>query len=191
MQLKLTAKIPPSVNHYLSYRVSGGRGKRFVQTYKNQDSVSYEKYFKKYLDEQIQLQNWECIDSGYVVVEVNWYFESNRRDSNNYYKVLLDCMNTKVFRDDKQAIERTMNIYIDSKNPRAEIKIYKAEKEGVFENREAKQTFCEANCHLCSKKHNSCSIFKKLLDNRIIEEVDLFNNKCNKLKVKKTKILTA
>ena len=188
MYLKLTAKIPPSVNHYLAYRVSrGGKGKRFVQTYKTQDAISYEKYFKKYLEEEIKKQGWTCVDSGYVVIEVNWFFESNRRDSNNYYKVLLDCMNTRVFKDDKQALEKTVNIFIDSKNPRAEILIYKSDKIGVFQNKEEKQKFCLSNCHLCSKKSSSCSILKKLLDNRIIEEVDIHNNKCFKIKIRKNK----
>lgn len=189
MKLYLTVKIPPSVNHYLSYRVSsGGKGKRFVQAYKTPEAIAFERYFKKYLDEEIKNQNWECVEKGYVVIEVNWFFESNRRDSNNYYKLLLDCMNTKVFKDDKQALEKTMNIFIDSNNPRAEILIYKSEKEGVFLNKNQKNNFCESNCHLCSKKTQSCTILKKLLDNRIIPEVDLNQNKCNKIRIKKVKM---
>lgn len=185
MKLYLTVKIPPSVNHYLSYRVSRGKGKRFVQTYKTQEAVAFEKYFKKYLNDEIHKQNWVCAETGYVVIEVNWFFESNRRDSNNYYKVLLDCMNTIVFKDDKQALEKTMNIYIDSSNPRAEIVIYKSEKDGVFINKQHRQAFCEANCQLCSKKTTNCTTLKKLLDNRIIPDVDLQNNICKKIKIKK------
>lgn len=183
--LKLTCPLPPSVNHYMAYRVSGGKSKKFVQAYKTQDSLKFEREFKRILDTEIKKQNWNIVEEGYVIVEVDWFFESNRRDSNNYYKLILDCMNTKIFKDDKQAMERTMNITIDSKNPRAEITIYKSDKQGLFTNEEEKKNFSIHNCHQCTKKKNSCTIYKKILSNKISEEFDLVQNICFKIKQKK------
>ena len=185
--LKLTCPLPPSVNHYMAYRVSGGRGKKFVQAYKTQDSIRFEKEFNRILEKEIQKQKWIIVEEGYVIVEVEWFFESNRRDSNNYHKLILDCMNQKVFKDDKQAMERTMNITIDPKNPRAEIKIYKSNKQGLFTNEEDKKIFYQNNCCRCSKKKNNCSVYKKILSNKIGEEFDLKQNICFKIKNKKVK----
>ena len=185
--LKITCPIPPSVNHYMAYRVSGGKGRKFVQAYKTQDSIRFEKEFNRILNIEIKKQNWELVEEGYVIVEANWFFESNRRDSNNYHKLILDCMNQKVFKDDKQAMERTMNITIDPKNPRAELTIYKSNKQGLFLTEEDKMKFCSNNCHKCTKKKTSCSIFKKILNNKISEEFDLTQNLCFKIKNKKSK----
>lgn len=184
--LKLNLPLPVSVNHYLSHRISSGRGKRFIQTYKTQEAVIFEKLAKKIIIEEVQKQDWKIPNEDvYIRVSAVWYLHKKGIDCSNLHKQALDIMQGHVYHNDSMVLECTQNYFIDTKNPHCELEITIADKVGVFSNIEEKKIFCEANCHKCSKKKTSCSFFKKLLENRIIPEIDLKNNQCSKIKIKK------
>lgn len=184
--LKLTLPLPVSVNHYLAHRISRGKGKKFIQTYKTQEAMLFERLAKPIIQAEVEKQCWQIPDiDKYIRVEATWYLHKKGIDCSNLHKQALDIMQGFVYHNDSMVLESTKDFFIDSKNPHCELTIYTSEKIGVFKNKESKQYFCEANCYKCSKKKNNCSYFKKLLENRIIAEVDLKENVCFKLKIKK------
>lgn len=188
-ELNLVLPLPVSVNHYLNHRVSGGKGKKFIQTYKTPEAIYFEKQASKIMQEEIKKQNWtKPNELQHVVVEVIWFFPKKGMDADNHFKMLQDQLQKNdVLYNDSLAMGRTLDMYIDTVNPHCEVKIYIAEKQGLFKNNNHKKYFCENNCYLCSKKKDNCTTFKKILENRIISDVDIESNKCNKIKIKKLK----
>lgn len=191
-KLKLTLPLPVSVNHYLGHRISGGRGKKFIHTYKTQEAISFERIAKPIILKEVQAQKWvKPSENTYIRVEATWFFHKKGLDSSNMHKQVLDILQRcEVYYNDNMVLECSKDYYIDAKNPRCEIVLSLMDKEGVFATKDDKKRFCTSNCHLCSKKKNNCTFFKKLLENRIIEEIDLDKNICHKIKLKK-KIITA
>lgn len=183
--LKMVLPLPVSQNHYLKHRVSHGK-KKFVQTYKTSEALYFENTARPIIKKEVEKHKWIMPEKDtYVRVEVTWYLHKRGMDCSNMHKQLLDVMQGYVYQNDSMVLECSKNCFIDSQNPRCSLEIYILEKEGVFKNKEEKKFFCEANCYKCSKKKNSCTIFKKLLENRIIPEVDLEKNLCSKIKIKK------
>lgn len=187
--LKLTLPLPVSVNHYLGHTISRGKGKKFIQTYKTQEALAFERISKPIILKEVVNQKWtKPEETKYIRVQAIWYFHKKGLDSSNMHKQVLDILQRcDVYYNDNMVLECSKDYFIDSKNPRCEIELSIMDKEGVFNTKEEKKNFCVANCHRCSKKKNSCSFFKKLLENRIIEEIDLKANICHKIKVKKIK----
>ena len=184
--LKLTLPLPVSVNHYLSHRISKGKGKKFIQTYKTSEAMLFERIAKPIIKEEVIKQGWEIPDiDEYIRVEATWFLHKKGIDCSNLHKQALDIMQGFVYHNDSMVLECTKDYFIDSKNPHCELVIYTSTKQGVFKDKKEKKTFCEANCYKCSKKKTSCSFYKKLLENRIIPEVDLKENVCYKIKLKK------
>lgn len=181
-ELILTSKVPPSVNNYLNYRVASTRGKRFVQAYPSRDTREFEASFQIYVEDKIKNQSWTIPEKGKIVyVEFTFYLERKRKDPNNFLKVPIDVMTKAgVWLDDDVVLPICKRVYIDSENPRLEIKVYESDSIGVFENEEQHLLFKLNNCNLCKKKTSSCSIYKKLIDNRVIKDAD--NKRCKKKK---------
>ena len=57
--LELVSPIPPSVNHYLSYRAIIRNGKPLAMSYKTRDAVRYQQDFIKYVRKQVFDQRWK------------------------------------------------------------------------------------------------------------------------------------
>lgn len=186
--LEIILPLPVSVNHYLGHRVSRGK-KKFVQTYKTQEALLFENTSRKIIQQELKNQNWQKpAENKYIRVDVVWFLKKKGMDTNNLYKMPLDIMEKcGVYSNDSMVLESTVDYFIDTKNPRCHLKLTVIDKEGVFKNQDEKLLFCKANCHNCSKKKTSCTYFKKLLENRIITEVNLAENVCYKLKTRRTK----
>ena len=187
--LTLTLPLPVSVNHYLAHRISRGKGKRFIHTYKTQEALVFERLSKPIILREVEAQKWvKPKEDRYIRVEAVWYFHKKGIDSSNMHKQVLDILQRcDVYHNDSMVLECSKDYYIDSHKPRCEIKLTLMDKQGVFKNQDDKLDFCKSNCYHCTKDKMSCTFFKKLLENRIILEVDLVNKKCSKIKIKKTK----
>ena len=57
-ELKLVSPIPPSVNHYLSYRAIMRGGKPLAMSYKTREAVKYQQEFIKYVRKEVFAQKW-------------------------------------------------------------------------------------------------------------------------------------
>lgn len=183
--LKLTLPLPVSVNHYLNHSISKGRGKKFIHTYKSREAIIFERVSKSIIEEEVKKQGWVIPDETvYIRVEATWFIHKKGIDCSNLHKQALDILQGYVYHNDSMVLESTSDYFIDSKNPHCELVISISEKEGVFKTKDDKKAFCEANCHKCSKKKTSCSFYKKLLENRIISEINLQTNTCSKIKIK-------
>lgn len=182
--LKLTSQIPPSVNHYISYRTIMKNGKPMAMSYKTADAIKYQKDFMKYVKEQVKLQGWERSDNKFqhYYMDTIFYFPRIDMDANNYFKVSADSITETqcVWIDDTQLCERVQGVYYDSKNPRMEMIIYPTSYIGIFDNRAQLELFT-SNCIQCNKyKEGKCSLLVKSLEGRIQEEIQ--NNICSKFK---------
>lgn len=181
--LKITSPIPPSVNHYLSYRVAGA-GRKFVQAYKSSEAKTYEREFSKIANIAIKEQGW-VTPAKYklIVMECIFYFPRIDMDANNYFKmpcdVLTDC---GAWVDDNVVLPVTKRIYIDNGNPRLEMSIYESETIGIFEDEEHYKEFLKKNCLECKKNLSTCTILRRVLENRIVSECSLENLNCLKRK---------
>ncbi len=57
-----------------------------------------------------------------LTVEINLYYQSRRNDVDE--SLVLDAMQGRIFRNDRQVRRKIITGYIDKENPRAEIVIY-------------------------------------------------------------------
>lgn len=94
-----------------------------------------------------------------------------------------------IWIDDNTTLMRDKNIFYNSKNPRVEVEIYYIDKIGIFDNKEKLDEFVLNNCSQCRKgnkigQKGGCSIYKKALENRIQEEIDMNTMKCSVKKYK-------
>lgn len=183
-ELKITTVIPPSVNHYLDYKVGHAGRRSFVQSYPAVPTINYRNRVIRYVREQMELQGWEKPDENeHIKVYITFYFDRKRKDANNYLKVPFDVFtDAGVWIDDDKVLPIVNRVYIDRINPRAEFTIIKANFKGVFENDIEHGEFVEVNCNNCTKSTKKCTIMKKLLDNELLEEVE--NGVCNKAVLK-------
>lgn len=180
--LELISPLPPSVNSYLNYRVANSRGKRFVQVYPSRETEVYNSFFEDYVRDQIREQKWIKPEKGKLVtVLCTFYLDRKRKDPNNFLKVMLDVLSKAgVYVDDDIALPVVDRLYIDSSNPRIEIKIFEHEAIGFFDNKKHLERFIEKNCVKCNKNREKCSYLKRALDNRIIDEFK--DEQCLKIK---------
>jgi len=185
-ELNLTSPMPESVNHYLGWRsVFNPKTKKYMcMSYETADTKAYKKKFSEYVKQQVKLQEWDIPvnKTQHFYVDSIVYFPRIDMDSNNYWKLILDTItDTKtIWEDDNVVCERCLAIRYDSKNPRIELRIYKTDYIGIFDNRAQLDEF-ETNCIHCSRyKEGKCSIYKKSVEGRIQEEITL--NVCGKYK---------
>lgn len=178
--LKLTSPLPPSVNRYLKYRVAASGNKRYVQVYPSPETKEFNAFFEDYVKEEIKNQGWIKPKKGKLIhVKITFYLDRKRKDPNNFFKVPLDVLaDAGAYYDDDVVLPSADRLYLDNKNPRLEIEIYESEAIGIFDNQSHLDKFIENNCSLCKRNVEKCGIMKKLLDNRIIEEVQ--NDECLK-----------
>ena len=173
-KLTLISKMPPSVNHYLAYRVVKSPKGYIATSYKTKEATNYQKDFEKYVLEEVEKQNWKIEEIGdrHIYVETKFYFPRTDMDCNNYFKVLLDAItNTKkVWKDDNIVCEKVIGIRYDSKNPHIEMSIYPVEYIGIFDNSEKLEAF-EENCKKCCRYSKNCKLLKRVKSGHIEEGV--------------------
>lgn len=186
-KLILTSPIPESVNHYLATRIIMKNGKPMPILYETNAAKKYKSNFKKYVLEQIKLQNWNIPvnKTQHFYCDCVFYFDRIDKDCNNYFKLLLDSLTETeaIWADDNVVCERVNRIYYDSENPRIELEIYPVEYIGVFNTSKDKSEF-ENKCRTCTRYGRNCSILRKAIEGRIQKEIQ--NNICSKYKLKKS-----
>lgn len=189
--LYLTSDIPPSINNdYMKPRAIMKYGKPMTIMYESKVAKDYKKSFKAYLKREILKQGFIRKEK-YTVIEWTFYFARVNQDTNNYYKCLVDSITEsgEIWEDDNLSLMRDVDIFYDSKNPRVELKVYYLDKIGVFKNKEELGKFVELNCSKCIRgnklgQKGGCSIYKRMIENRIQEDIDLIKMACAKIKIK-------
>lgn len=179
--LKLTSPLPPSVNHYLSYRVVTKNKKPVAMSYKTSEAIKYQKNFIKYVKEEVNKQgyNLKPVATQHFYIDAIFYFDRIDKDPNNYFKCMLDAITETglVWVDDNITCERVQRIYYDSKNPRIELVIYPVDYIGVFDNASQLENF-KSRCIGCKRYKRNCSLLKKAIEGRIQKEIH--NGECEK-----------
>lgn len=186
--LYLTSPIPPSVNHYLAYRVVNKNGRPMAMSYKTSEAIKYQKSFTEYVKQEVIKQNWELKPNTtqHFYIDAVFYFDRIDKDPNNYFKCCLDSITDTqmIWVDDNVTCERVQRIYYDPNNPRIELHIYPVDYIGIFDNEEELFMF-QNKCKSCSRYDRNCSILNKALTGKIQE--DICDKSCLKYKEKKEK----
>lgn len=179
--LKLTSPIPPSVNHYLSYRAIMRNGKPLAMSYKTREAIKYQQDFIKYVRQQVFAQRWRPLRDKlqHYYVDAVFYFPRIDMDANNYWKCMFDAITETglIWVDDNVACERVQQICYDSKNPRVELTIYPVDYVGIFDNVSQMEAF-ESICLGCSRYKRNCSILANAKQGKCQDEIQ--DGKCLK-----------
>lgn len=182
-ELKLVSPIPPSVNHYMSYRAVIRNGKPLAMSYNNKKSVDYKKMFKEYVLSEVKEQGWDLpvTKEQHFYVDAVFYFPRIDMDCNNYWKTMFDAITDAgcIWEDDNVACERVQGIYYDSVNPHIDLTIHPVEYIGVFHDENELSQFV-SRCLTCKRYARNCSILRKAKEGRIQEEIK--DGVCAKMK---------
>lgn len=172
--LKLTTSMPPSVNHYLAYKVVKTPRGSVAMSYKPKDVVMWQKNFGRYVTEEVKKQGWDikALGDKHIYIETQFYFPRIDMDCDNYFKAMLDAITrTKiVWKDDNIVCERVNGILYDSKNPHIDILIYPVDYIGIFDNKEQLDEF-EEKCKNCSRYSRNCSALQCAIEGRVQDGV--------------------
>lgn len=187
-RIKLTSKMPVSVNHYLGYRTiptkKNGKTIHMVVPYLTKEAKEYKKYFAEYAEQEVKRQGWdiEQTRNKHHYMDCIYYFSRIDMDEQNYPKTMSDALNGIVYIDDNFILTRTNYVFYDVKNPRVEIEIYPVDYTGIFPNDEELNEF-EDKCKICKRFKRNCSILKAAKEGRIQDEiVDLVCSKFSESK---------
>lgn len=184
-KLILEYALPLSVNHYLSHRAYMVGKKPQVSVYVTSDAKKYKKAFIEYIKEEIKKQSFVIKLDKYQFthVDVTWYFPRIDMDSNNLWKLSLDCLtDAGVWVDDNTTMERCKRIYYDNKNPRMIMEVYYSDYIGIFNDQFYLEYFISKCVHCTRYKNGKCSILSKAKQGRIQEEINDYA--CSKYKNK-------
>lgn len=166
--------MPPSVNHYLAYRVIKRGGRSIGMSYKVQSAVDYQEELIKQVQKAVLEQNWKISSDPHVhyYMDCVFYFKYRGCDANNYFKCLADAitMSNCVWIDDSQLCERVQGMFYDAENPRIEIEIRPVEYIGIFKNAAHLEKF-EKRCVGCVRYARNCSILAASKIGRIKPEI--------------------
>lgn len=184
--LYLTSVIPPSVNHYLSYRAVIKHGKPLAVSYKPKEVVEYRKKFAEYVINEVDKQGYDFIHDGrrHFYVDAVFYMPRVDMDANNYWKVLLDAITDTqlVWKDDNVVCERVNAIYYDVEQPRVELHIHPVDYIGIFTSQQELEIF-KTKCRNCTRFTRNCSILNKAIDGRIQDAIQ--DGTCKKFRERK------
>lgn len=171
--LRLVSPIPPSVNHYLSYRAIMRNGKPLAMSYKTREATKYQAEFIKYVRQEVFKQKWRPKHDKWqhYYVDAVFYFPRVDMDASNYFKCMFDAITETglIWVDDNVVCERVHHIYYDSENPRIELTITPVDYIGVFDNASQMEAF-ESVCIGCRRYKRNCSVLVKLKEGRIVPE---------------------
>lgn len=156
---------------------------KYGSVYLKKEGKDYKKRMVKYIQSEVNKQNWNRIDGKFVYMDEIVYSNRKGRDADNMKKLQQDCITESevVWEDDSWCLPRTKRIIIDKYNPRIELVITYAPFIGIFDNEEMLHKF-KIKCVRCTRYNNNCSILKKAIDNRVQPEIVDF--KCSKFKQK-------
>lgn len=171
----LTSPIPPSVNHYLGYRVVKFNGKMTAASYETAEAKKYKKDFTQYVLDEVKAQEWELIPNKtqHFYVDCHFYFGRTDMDPNNYFKLPLDAITDSqaIWLDDNVTLERVQKLCYDTENPRIEMYIHPVDYIGIFDDPEWVAQF-EERCQECFRWNNGrCTVYKDSLNGRIHGDV--------------------
>ncbi|GAA4878854.1 hypothetical protein GCM10023310_68670 [Paenibacillus vulneris] len=181
--INLISKVPPSVNHYLGYRVvskrKNGKMVHIVVPYLTKEAKEYKEYFSEYAKKQVSEQNWDIEQTRHkhFYMDCIYYFPRIDMDEQNYPKCMSDALNGIAYVDDNFILTRTNRIYYDTKNPRVEILIQPVDYIGIFDNQDELNEF-EFKCKTCKRYKRNCSILKNAIKGKIQDEI--INKECKK-----------
>jgi crossover junction endodeoxyribonuclease RusA len=118
-ELNLIIPPVPSVNHLYS---TNRQGRRFMtQAYKD-----YKKGIGSIGALEKYRQNWIYSMDERIVMELRIFWpDARRRDADNIIKIIQDSFTGILYHDDYLVFPRVMDVNIDRKNPRVEIKFFK------------------------------------------------------------------
>lgn len=174
-ELKLVSAIPPSVNHYLAYRVVVKNGRPVGMSYKTPEAIKYRKAFANYVRQEVEKQGWNLCPNKYqhFYIDTVFYFPSLGLDANNYFKVMLDAITDTqlIWLDDNVTCERVQGIYYDATNPRMEITIRPVDYIGIFQDMSHLENFT-SKCIGCTRYTRNCSILRQAKEGRIQAEIN-------------------
>ena len=121
--LRLTLDIPPSVNHcYAPNYLPNQRTRRLTA-----EARSWKEYARIKAMADARRQGWQTPAKGVkVVVELVAYWPDGRtRDMHNAHKLLMDALeDAGIYQNDKYALARDMDFFIDRQKPRLEVFVY-------------------------------------------------------------------
>ena len=119
--LTFSLPIPPSVNHMYQ---NAGRGRRLTTS-----AVKYIKTAQDIAKKAVKEQGWQKDkDKVWYVMDLYFYFPDKRvRDSHNTLKILTDCLEGLLFKNDYFLLPRIQTVVLDRDNPRVEIIYYPQE----------------------------------------------------------------
>ena len=171
----MTSAIPPSVNHYLSYRVvTNSKGRPMAVSYKTKEAKTYQSDFADYVRREVAAQGWERSenDRQHYYADAVFYFDKTNMDCNNYFKVLLDAITDTglVWPDDNVVCERVQRIYYDNENPRVELTISPADYIGIFNDVPQMERFV-SRCFGCTRYKRNCSVLRNARECRVQDGV--------------------
>lgn len=178
--LKLVSPIPPSVNHYLSYRAIVKNGRPICTSYCTTESKNYKKMFSEYVAQEVADQQYslEANKTRHFYVDAVFYFPQIDMDANNYWKVMLDAItNTKlIWLDDNVVCERVQGIFYDSHNPHIDLTIFPVDYIGIFSDAAQLEYFTQSNCVGCTRYTRNCSLRRCAMDGRVQDGIN--ENEC-------------
>ncbi len=166
-----------------------------VMAYKPKTTKDFEKSFGEYVKQEIKKQGWiKPPKDKFINLDTVFYFPRVDMDAQNFFKSLSDILTSSgVWEDDNIVLEKVHRIYYDSENPRIELNVTVSDHIGIFDNQEDYKNFINTYCNNCKKgnkigQKGGCSIYKKILESRIIDDIEInFNTgekKCLKFKQK-------
>lgn len=174
-KLILSSPIPPSVNHYLAYRVVMQGKRQMACSYKTKEAKKYQEKFIEYVSLEATRQKWNIDDVGdkHIYIDTVFYFPRTNMDANNYFKVMLDAITETqlVWKDDNIVCERVLALYYDGINPHVELTIYPVEYIGIFSNEKELNKF-EEHCASCTRYNRNCSLLRKAKIGNIQDEIN-------------------
>ena len=119
--LTVTLPLPPSVNHMYQ---AAGRGRRLTK-----QAMEYIRTAQDTVKKAIRKQGWKKDkDHVWYVMDLYYYFPDKRiRDSHNTLKLLTDCLEGLLYKNDYFLLPRIQYVCLDRSNPRLGIIYYPQE----------------------------------------------------------------
>lgn len=195
--LEFQSAVPPSTNHYNSWRAVPTNKERYVtvkgkkriervyipQAYASKEYNQFKKEFLLYLKKIVKQYKWDIqpTQNTHYYLDVDMYFDRVDKDSNNYFKCPLDVGNEVIYIDDRTIVVRCNRVYYTSSkqiSPHFEYKLYPVDYIGIFNSEEEYNQFIE-NCKSCRNyKEGKCGRLKKYMEYRITDDFDWENRNC-------------
>lgn len=186
-ELEFTSPVPPSTNHYNSYRVVRKGKKSIVVSYPSKEYVKYKEEMIPYL-KQLMTEHEMINEFKHYYLDIIIYFDRTDKDSTNYFKTLQDVGNGILYYDDVIIIGRVNRVYYTYNKdvpPRVECLLKPVDYIGIWDNKDQYNEFIE-KCKTCRNyKDNKCKKLESYRLYKITDDLDFKNMICRKYKEKK------